>query len=85
MSLWIWVTILAAVSQSLRTAQAKNLKPVLGNFGASYIRFSYAVPFSWILILFYWYYSGQSLPSLNFKFLKNSSTWSGRVKTSFPG
>ena len=40
MSLWIWVTILAALSQSLRTAQAKNLKPVLGNFGASYIRFS---------------------------------------------
>ena len=69
MSLWIWVTILAALSQSLRTAQAKNLKPVLGNFGASYIRFSYAIPFSWMIIFFYCYYSDQSLPSVNFKFL----------------
>ena len=44
MYLWIWVTIAAALSQSLRTAQQKNLQPILGNFGASFVRFSYAIP-----------------------------------------
>ena len=42
MYIWIWVTIAAALSQSLRTAQQKNLQPVLGNLGASFVRFSYA-------------------------------------------
>ena len=69
MQLWIWVTILAAISQSLRTAQAKNLKPVLGDFGASYIRFSYAIPFSWLIIIVYAYISQQNLPSINLIFL----------------
>ena len=51
MYLWIWVTIAAALSQSLRTAQQKNLKPILGNFGASFVRFSYAIPFAWAWII----------------------------------
>ena len=51
MYLWIWVTIAAALSQSLRTAQQKNLKPILGNFGASFVRFSYAIPFTSIIKL----------------------------------
>ena len=46
MYIWIWVTIAAALSQSLRTAQQKNLQPVIGNFGASFVRFSYAIPFA---------------------------------------
>ena len=48
MYIWIWVTIAAALSQSLRTAQ-----PVLGNLGASFVRFSYAIPFAWAWIIFY--------------------------------
>ena len=53
MYIWIWVTIAAALSQSLRTAQQKNLQPVLGNLGASFVRFSYAIPFAWAWIIFY--------------------------------
>ena len=43
MQIWIWITFLAVISQSMRTAQAKNLKSVIGDFGASYVRFSYAI------------------------------------------
>ena len=65
MGIWVWVTIAAAISQSLRTAQQKNLQPILGNLGASYIRFSYAIPFAWLWIIFYGWASNQSLPIIN--------------------
>ena len=68
MQIWIWVTILAVIFQSMRTAQSKNLKPLIGDFGASYIRFSYAIPFSWLFIFTYSYISNQSLPSVNLIF-----------------
>ena len=69
MAIWIWITVLAAVSQSLRTAQQKNLKATLGDFGASYVRFSYAIPFAWIFLFFSCYSTNQSLPDLNRAFL----------------
>ena len=53
MAIWVWVTFLAAISQSLRTAQQKNLKLRLGDFGASYVRFSYALPFAWFWLIGY--------------------------------
>ncbi|MFQ3355372.1 MAG: drug/metabolite transporter (DMT)-like permease [Paracoccaceae bacterium] len=65
MATWIWVTIIAATSQSLRTAQQKNLKHVLGDLGASFVRFSYAIPFAWVGISAYAYSTGQTLPALN--------------------
>ena len=68
MYLWIWVTIAAAISQSLRTAQQKNLQPVLGNFGASYVRFSYAIPFAWAWIIAYAYFFNVPFPVFNFSF-----------------
>ena len=68
MYVWIWVTIAAALSQSLRTAQQKNLQPVLGNLGASYVRFSYAIPFAWAWIIAYSYLFDVSIPILNLKF-----------------
>ena len=68
MYIWIWVTIAAALSQSLRTAQQKNLQPVLGNFGASFVRFSYAIPFAWAWIAFYSYFYNQPLPSINLQY-----------------
>jgi drug/metabolite transporter (DMT)-like permease len=68
MYLWIWVTIVAAISQSLRTAQQKNLQPVLGNFGASYVRFSYAIPFAWAWIIAYAYFFNVPFPVFNFSF-----------------
>jgi drug/metabolite transporter (DMT)-like permease len=69
MATWIWVTIVAAISQSLRTAQQKNLKESLGNLGASYVRFSYAIPFAWAWIAFYSYFYNQPLPSINLQYL----------------
>jgi drug/metabolite transporter (DMT)-like permease len=69
MATWIWVTLVAVIAQSLRTAQQKNLKDSLGNLGASYVRFSYAIPFSWAWIAFYSYFYNQSLPSINLEFI----------------
>ena len=68
MYIWIWVTIAAALSQSLRTAQQKNLQPVLGNLGASFVRFSYAIPFAWAWIIFYSIIFDVELPELNLLF-----------------
>ena len=68
MTTWIWVTLVAAISQSLRTAQQKNLKESLGNLGASYVRFSYAIPFAWAWIAFYSYFYNQPLPSINLQY-----------------
>ena len=68
MYIWIWVTIAAALSQSLRTAQQKNLQPVLGNLGASFVRFSYAIPFAWAWIIFYSIFFDIGLPELNLMF-----------------
>jgi drug/metabolite transporter (DMT)-like permease len=68
LAIWIWITIIAAISQSFRTAQQKNLKNRLGDFGASFVRFSYAIPFAWSSLLFYCFVTNSSLPSLNYKF-----------------
>lgn len=59
---------MAAVSQSFRTAQQKNLKVRLGDFGASYVRFSYALPFACCWILSYALFSKTPFPELNFRF-----------------
>ena len=69
MAIWVWVTILAAISQSIRTAQQKNLKGLLGDFGASFVRFSYALPFTWIVLLIYLSFTKTDLPSLTNNFL----------------
>ena len=68
MAIWIWITIIAAISQSFRTAQQKNLKNRLGDFGASFVRFSYAIPFAWSWLLFYCFVTNSSLPPLNYEF-----------------
>ena len=69
MATWIWVTIIAAISQSLRTAQQKNLKESLGVLGASYVRFYYAIPFAWAWIAFYSFFYDQPLPSINLEYI----------------
>ena len=68
LAIWIWITIVAAISQSFRTAQQKNLKNRLGDFGASFVRFSYAIPFAWLGLLVYCNFTASSLPSLNYQF-----------------
>ncbi len=61
-SLWIWVTIGAAVSQTVRSTYQKKLKAPLGDLGASYVRFSYAIPFAWAWVFIYGGWSGEPLP-----------------------
>jgi len=67
--LWIWVTIGAALGQTVRGAYQKKLKAPLGDLGASYVRFSYAVPFALAWMFAYAAWSGVPLPSLNLPFL----------------
>ncbi len=68
MALWVWVTIGAAISQTIRGALQKELKPALGDIGASLIRFSYAIPFSWFGLWAYSQSTGIGLPGVNVPF-----------------
>ena len=38
MEIWIWTTLVAATTQTLRSAGQKQMKSVMGDFGASYIQ-----------------------------------------------
>ena len=67
--LWIWVTIGAALSQTVRSTYQKKLKAPLGDLGASYVRFSYASPLAWAWVFIYGAWSGEPLPGLNIPFL----------------
>ena len=65
---WVIVTIIAAITQTLRSATQKKMKPLLGDGGASYIRFSYALPFAWLWVFAYQVFAGLDLPSLTLAF-----------------
>tara|TARA_B100001093_G_C26715468_1_gene965435 strand:+ start:289 stop:1212 length:924 start_codon:yes stop_codon:yes gene_type:complete len=67
--LWIWVTIVAAIGQTIRGAYQKKLKAPLGDLGASYVRFFYALPFAFIWMFGYTAASDASLPDLNICFI----------------
>ena len=69
MQLWIWITLLAATSQNIRTAIQSHMKDSLGDYGASAIRFIYAIPFAWIWFLCVIRFTDQSFPSLNLEFV----------------
>lgn len=68
MDLWIWVTLLAATAQTFRSLNQKKMKPILGDYGASYIRFSYALPFAWLWVIAYQIISGLDLPQTTVSF-----------------
>ncbi|MGC6484210.1 MAG: hypothetical protein ACON4P_00930 [Candidatus Puniceispirillales bacterium] len=61
---WVIVTIIAAVAQTFRSATQKRMKPILGDGGASYIRFSYALPFAWLWVFGYQFHSGIAMPGM---------------------
>lgn len=69
MALWVWVTIGAAITQTIRSALQKDLKAPLGDLGASMVRFSYAIPFAWLWIWGYSTYAEIALPSVTTAFL----------------
>ncbi len=68
MELWIVITLVAATTQTLRSAGQKQMQSVLGDFGASYIRFSYALPFAAIWLYAVMQATDQSLPETNMDF-----------------
>jgi len=68
MEFWILITLIAATTQTLRSAGQKKMKGVMGDFGASYIRFSYALPFAALWLWVWMYSTGQSLPQTTASF-----------------
>ena len=62
MEIWIWITLVAATTQTLRSAGQKQMKSVMGDFGASYIRFSYALPFACVWLYAVLSATGQAMP-----------------------
>lgn len=66
--LWVLVTLLAATAQTFRSLTQKKMKPVLGDTGASYIRFSYALPFAWLWVAGYQMVSGLTMPGTTLMF-----------------
>ncbi|MQF82627.1 hypothetical protein FIM02_00480 [SAR202 cluster bacterium AD-802-E10_MRT_200m] len=69
MEVWIPITLLAAVAQTTRTAIQRYMKGPLGDYGASAIRFIYAVPFTWIWLLVVFSLSDESFPKPGTEFL----------------
>ena len=66
MELWIPIAILAALSQAIRTAIQRHMKGPLGDYGASAIRFIYAIPFAWLWFSLVFYGGGENaFPSFN--------------------
>ena len=68
MELWVIFTVFAAATQALRTALQRRMTSVIGNLGASYIRFSYAFPIAWLFYYLYDKYADPTLPDLPFEF-----------------
>jgi drug/metabolite transporter (DMT)-like permease len=68
MELWIPITLVAALAQTSRTAIQRHMKGSLGDYGASAIRFIYAVPFAWAWLLVILVSSNQNIPTLSLEF-----------------
>lgn len=69
MELWIPITIMAALAQTVRFMAQKQLKTAgLSTGGATFARFLYSAPLVAVLILLYAQVSGQELPATNTRF-----------------
>ena len=65
--LWIFAAITAAALQTVRSAYQKKMIPQLGEFGATYIRFFYALPFTLFIFIFWFYFLDNEIPNLSSK------------------
>jgi drug/metabolite transporter (DMT)-like permease len=65
--LWILVAVIAASLQTIRSAYQKKMIPQLGEFGATYIRFIYALPFTLLIFIFWFYFLNNAIPELSHK------------------
>jgi len=64
--IWIIAAIFAAACQTARSAFQKNMITRLGDYGAAYIRFCYALPFTSLIWLVWINIPGNSIPTLSF-------------------
>ena len=62
---WIFAAISAAALQTIRSTYQKKMIPFLGEYGATYIRFFYALPFTLLLFLFWFYVLENNIPNLS--------------------
>ena len=68
MELWVVFAFVAATTQTLRSAGQKQMKSVIGDFGASYIRFSYALPFAALWLWVWASFHDLALPETDMRF-----------------
>ena len=63
--IWIFAAIFAAACQTARSAFQKNMISKLGDYGAAYIRFCYALPFTTLIWLTWISIPGNNIPDLS--------------------
>ena len=63
--IWIFAAIFAAACQTARSAFQKNMISKLGEYGAAYIRFCYALPFTTLIWLTWISIPGNNIPDLS--------------------
>ena len=62
---WIIAAVFAAACQTARSAFQKNMILQLGDYGAAYIRFCYALPFTMFIWIVWINIPGNSIPNLS--------------------
>ncbi|MBD8553654.1 DMT family transporter [Rhizobium sp. CFBP 8762] len=62
MEIWIFITIIAAFLQNIRSVMQKHLKGVMGTTGATFVRFGFGVPFALLHIFILVLGFGATLP-----------------------
>ena len=65
MELWIPITVAAAFLQNLRSAGQKHLKKVMGNTGATFVRFGFGLPFALLYLFILKEFAGYPFPRLS--------------------
>ncbi|MBN8632511.1 MAG: EamA family transporter [Rhodobacterales bacterium] len=64
MSLWVWVTLAAALAQTGRNAAQRGLTERLGTLGATNVRFLYGLPFAGLFLALALWFTGVPAPAL---------------------
>lgn len=64
MSLWVWVTLAAALAQTGRNAAQRGLTERLGTLGATNVRFLYGLPFACLFLGLALWLTGIPAPAL---------------------
>lgn len=68
-SLWVWLTLMAVLMQSVRTAGQKYLTSDLNAIGATMVRFLFGLPFAAIMLVLVLKFTGATIPVLHLRFL----------------